>query len=95
MRNIKRTYLLKLRTGDDPDAITKLPHATLGRPLLIGECMDCCHAGSKQIVKIILSPGLKTLNVLGVNLFGFTVYSVSWMRYKLLIVIYSEQNLNI
>ena len=51
VRNLKHTYLLKLRAGNDPDAITELPHATLGRLLLIGECIDCCHAGSKQIFK--------------------------------------------
>ena len=51
MRNFKRTksYLLKLRAGDDPDAITELPHATLGRPLLIGEFDDQVFEYIKQL----------------------------------------------
>lgn len=37
VRNFKRTYLSKLKAGGDPDAITELPNAALGRPLLLGE----------------------------------------------------------
>ena len=33
-------YLSKLKTLSDADAITSLPHATLGRPLLVGEFDD-------------------------------------------------------
>ena len=49
VRNFKCTYLLKLRAGDDPDAITELPHATLGRPLLIGEFDDQVFEYIKQL----------------------------------------------
>ena len=35
IRNFKRTYLERLKSTPDPDAITSLPHASLGRPLLM------------------------------------------------------------
>lgn len=35
-KNLKRSYLEKLKANRDPDNITNLPHAALGRPLLIG-----------------------------------------------------------
>ena len=40
VRNFKCTYLSKLKTLSDADAITSLPHATLGRPLLVGEIFE-------------------------------------------------------
>ena len=40
VRNFKCKYLEQLKTTRDPDAITSLPHAMLGRPLLIGKFDD-------------------------------------------------------
>ena len=40
VRNFNCTYLSKLKTLSDADAITSLPHATLGRPLLVGEIFE-------------------------------------------------------
>ena len=40
VRNFKCKYLEQLKTTPDPDAITSLPRATLGRPLLIGKFDD-------------------------------------------------------
>jgi hypothetical protein len=37
VRNFKRSYLEKLKVVHDADDIASLPHASLGRPLLIGE----------------------------------------------------------
>ena len=49
MRNFKRTYLSKLKVTRDADAITSLPHATLGRPLLIGEFDDQVYEYIKHL----------------------------------------------
>ena len=40
VRNFKCTYLSKLKTLGDADAITSLPHATLARHLLVGEIFE-------------------------------------------------------
>ena len=40
VRNIKKAYLDKLKTVQDPNDIISLPRATLGRPLLLGEVVD-------------------------------------------------------
>ena len=40
VRNFKRTYLERLKSTLDPDAIKSLPHASLGRPLRIGRYED-------------------------------------------------------
>ena len=37
VRNYKRKYIEKLKATPNPDDVTSLPHATLGRPLLIGK----------------------------------------------------------
>ena len=39
MKNFKRTYPSKLKNLDDAFATTSLPHASLGRSLLIGDLM--------------------------------------------------------
>ena len=49
VRNFKRTYLSKLKVTRDADAITSLPHATLGRPLLIGEFDDQVYEYIKHL----------------------------------------------
>ena len=36
VRNMKKTYLSKLREERNPDNITSLPHAARGRPLMLG-----------------------------------------------------------
>ena len=40
MRNMKKLYMERLNSGLDPSAITSLPHATLGRPLLLTSKLD-------------------------------------------------------
>ena len=45
VRNIKKVYLNKLKTVQDPNDIVSLPHATQGRPLLLGELVDSKVAG--------------------------------------------------
>ena len=40
VRNIKKAYLSKVKTVKDLNNIISLPHATLGRPLLLGEVID-------------------------------------------------------
>ena len=40
VRNMKRAYLERLKTVQDPAAITSLPHGRLGRPLLLGDQFD-------------------------------------------------------
>ena len=40
VRNMKKAYLQKLKSVPDPVDITSLPHATLGRPLLVGSELD-------------------------------------------------------
>ena len=40
VRNMKKTYFLKLNSVPDPADITSLPHAALGRPLLVGSELD-------------------------------------------------------
>ena len=42
-------YLSKLKVTGDADAITSLPHATLGRPLLIGEFDDQVYEYVKHL----------------------------------------------
>ena len=49
VRNFKRTYLSKLKVVGDADAITSLPHAALGRPLLIGEFDDQVYEYIKNL----------------------------------------------
>ena len=49
VRKFKRTYLSKLKVTGDADAITSLPHATLGRPLLIGEFDDQVYEYVKHL----------------------------------------------
>ena len=36
MRNMKKAYFQKLKSVPDPADVTSLPHAALGRPLLVG-----------------------------------------------------------
>ncbi len=37
VRNMKKAYLEKLKLGKDPDSIKSLPHASRGRPLMLGD----------------------------------------------------------
>ena len=37
VRNMKKTYLEKLKLGKDPDSITSLPHASRGQPLMLAD----------------------------------------------------------
>ena len=37
VRNFKRKYLEQLKSVTDPDLITRVPSAAVGRPLLIGK----------------------------------------------------------
>ena len=49
MRNFKHTYLSKLKNLGDADAITSFPHASLGRPLFIGNFDDQVAAYVRQL----------------------------------------------
>ena len=40
MRNMKKAYLRVLKSIPDPDKVVSLPHASLGRPLLLREELD-------------------------------------------------------
>ena len=40
VRNVKSAYLLKLKSEKGPCNIGALPHASLGRPLLLGNTLD-------------------------------------------------------
>ena len=49
VRNFKRVYLTKVKTGSDPDSITSFPNRSLGRPFLIGEFDDQVFEYIKQL----------------------------------------------
>ena len=49
VRNFKRNYLERLKVNLDPDDITSLPHASLGRPLLIGHFDDDVYDYIKRL----------------------------------------------
>lgn len=49
VRNFKRVYLSKVKTGENPDDIKELPKATPGRPLLLGEFDDKVFQYIKQL----------------------------------------------
>ena len=40
VRNMKKAYLCALKSVPDPDEIVSLPHASVGRPLLLGDELD-------------------------------------------------------
>ena len=70
VRNFKRTYLERLKSTPDPDAITSLPHASLGRPLLIGRYDEDVYDYIKRYVnECDVLMAVKTLTFLDVNMY--------------------------
>ena len=61
MRNFKRRYLELLKSVGDPDAVTSLPNATLGRPLLIRKFDD---EVAEYIKNLHLAGGIVNSNIL-------------------------------
>ena len=56
---MKKAYLQKLTSTPNPADITSLPHATLGRPLLVGNELDTEIA--KYIGALRLAGGMLTV----------------------------------
>ena len=70
VRNFKRTYLERLKSTPDPDAITSLPHASLGRPLLI-RCYDedVYDYIKRYVNECDVLMDVKTLTFLDINMY--------------------------